>query len=170
MSGLIPAPPEMRDDASTGAEDPRRFGGIARLYGEAGRARLAAARVAREKAGAGLLQVVGQSGAVVLGADTEVILDGRIYGKPADAADAAAMLRSACHSLRGACAMIGANLLAAALRDLELASNAAADIDGLHTQGQRLDLELKALVADLDEALKASAAPASAPQGEAAGV
>lgn len=51
-------------------------------------------RVAREKAGAGLLQVVGQPGAVVLGADTEVILDGRIYGKPADAADAAAMLRS----------------------------------------------------------------------------
>ena len=51
-------------------------------------------RVAREKAGAGLLQVVGQPGAVVLGADTEVILDGRVYGKPADAADAAQMLRS----------------------------------------------------------------------------
>jgi len=30
----------------------------------------------------------------VLGADTEVILDGRVYGKPADAADAAQMLRS----------------------------------------------------------------------------
>ena len=51
-------------------------------------------RVAREKAGAGLLQVIGQPGAVVLGADTEVVLDGRIYGKPADAADAAEMLRS----------------------------------------------------------------------------
>jgi len=51
-------------------------------------------RVAREKAGAGLLLVVGQPGAVVLGADTEVILDGRVYGKPADAADAAQMLRS----------------------------------------------------------------------------
>lgn len=51
-------------------------------------------RVAREKAGAGLLKVVGQPGAVVLGADTEVILDERIYGKPADAADAANMLRS----------------------------------------------------------------------------
>jgi len=51
-------------------------------------------RVAREKAGAGLLQVIGQPGAVVLGADTEVILDGRVYGKPADAADAAQMLRS----------------------------------------------------------------------------
>ena len=42
-------------------------------------------RVAREKAGAGLLHVVGQPEAVVLGADTEVVLDGRIYGKPVDA-------------------------------------------------------------------------------------
>lgn len=49
-------------------------------------------RVAREKAGAGLLQVVAVPGAVVLGADTEVILDGTVFGKPADAADAAAML------------------------------------------------------------------------------
>lgn len=49
-------------------------------------------RVAREKAGAGLLEVVAVPGAVVLGADTEVILDGRVFGKPADAADAAAML------------------------------------------------------------------------------
>jgi septum formation protein len=31
--------------------------------------------------------------AVVLGADTEVILDGRLLGKPLDAADAARMLR-----------------------------------------------------------------------------
>lgn len=51
-------------------------------------------RVAREKAGAGLLQVVAVPDAVVLGADTEVVLDGRVFGKPADAADAAAMLRA----------------------------------------------------------------------------
>ena len=51
-------------------------------------------RVAREKAGAGLLKVVGQPTAVVLGSDTEVVLDGRIYGKPADVAEAEAMLRS----------------------------------------------------------------------------
>jgi septum formation protein len=51
-------------------------------------------RVARQKAGAGLLRVIGQTDAVVLGADTEVVLDNRIYGKPADVADAAAMLRS----------------------------------------------------------------------------
>jgi septum formation protein len=50
-------------------------------------------RVAREKAGAGLLKVVGANGAVVLGADTEVVLDDVVYGKPADAADAARMLR-----------------------------------------------------------------------------
>src|SRR5690606_31363604 len=51
-------------------------------------------RVAREKAGAGLLAVVGVPGAVVLGADTEVVLDDRVFGKPRDAADAADMLRS----------------------------------------------------------------------------
>ena len=50
-------------------------------------------RVAREKAGAGLLQVVAVADAVVLGADTEVILDDAVFGKPADADAAAAMLR-----------------------------------------------------------------------------
>ena len=50
-------------------------------------------RVAREKAGAGLLKVIATPGAVVLGADTEVILGDEVFGKPVDAADAAAMLR-----------------------------------------------------------------------------
>ena len=50
-------------------------------------------RVAREKAGMGLLQVVAVPGAVVLGADTEVVFDDEVFGKPADAADAARMLR-----------------------------------------------------------------------------
>ncbi len=50
-------------------------------------------RVAREKAGAGLLQVVAVPGAVVLGADTEVVLGDEVFGKPVDAADAARMLR-----------------------------------------------------------------------------
>jgi len=49
-------------------------------------------RVAREKAGAGLLQVAAVAGAVVLGADTEVVLDEEVFGKPADAEDAARML------------------------------------------------------------------------------
>lgn len=50
-------------------------------------------RVAREKAGAGLLQVVGVAGAVVLGGDTEVVLDDDVFGKPSDADEAAVMLR-----------------------------------------------------------------------------
>ena len=49
-------------------------------------------RVAREKAGAGLLKVVAVPGAVVLGGDTEVVLDDEVFGKPRDAADASAML------------------------------------------------------------------------------
>ena len=50
-------------------------------------------RVAREKAGAGLLRVVAVPGAVVLGADTEVILDDEVFGKPGSAGVAEAMLR-----------------------------------------------------------------------------
>ena len=50
-------------------------------------------RVAREKAGAGLLRMAGRDDAAVLGADTEVVLDDAVFGKPADAADAVAMLR-----------------------------------------------------------------------------
>jgi septum formation protein len=50
-------------------------------------------RVAREKAGAGLLEVVALPDAWVLGADTEVVLDGVVFGKPRDDDDAAAMLR-----------------------------------------------------------------------------
>jgi septum formation protein len=52
-------------------------------------------RVARAKARAGLEAVTGRDpDAVVLGADTEVVLDDRVFGKPRDAADAAAMLRA----------------------------------------------------------------------------
>lgn len=50
-------------------------------------------RVARAKAGAGLLRVMQAPGALVLGADTEVVLDDEVFGKPRDAEDAAAMLR-----------------------------------------------------------------------------
>ena len=49
-------------------------------------------RVAREKAGAGLLSVMSNPSAVVLGADTEVVLDDTVFGKPADVADARRML------------------------------------------------------------------------------
>jgi septum formation protein len=50
-------------------------------------------RVAGEKAAAGFARVRAEAGAQVLGADTEVVLDDEVFGKPADAADAAAMLR-----------------------------------------------------------------------------
>lgn len=50
-------------------------------------------RVAREKAGAGLLQVVSVTAAIVLGGDTEVVLDDEVFGKPGSADAAAAMLR-----------------------------------------------------------------------------
>ncbi|UNK57923.1 Maf family nucleotide pyrophosphatase [Pseudoxanthomonas daejeonensis] len=50
-------------------------------------------RVARDKARAGWSQVATEPGARVLGADTEVVLDEEVFGKPADAADAEAMLR-----------------------------------------------------------------------------
>lgn len=50
-------------------------------------------RVAADKARAGLALVGDDPEAVVLGSDTEVVLDGQVFGKPVDAADAAAMLR-----------------------------------------------------------------------------
>lgn len=51
-------------------------------------------RVARAKALAGLAAVHDQDdNAIVLGADTEVVLDDRVFGKPRDAEDALAMLR-----------------------------------------------------------------------------
>ncbi|HTA66278.1 MAG TPA: nucleoside triphosphate pyrophosphatase [Xanthomonadaceae bacterium] len=50
-------------------------------------------RVAREKAGAGLLRVMTNPDALVLGADTEVVLDDRVFGKPGDEREAATMLR-----------------------------------------------------------------------------
>jgi septum formation protein len=52
-------------------------------------------RVARAKAAAGRRNAAARDpDAVVLGADTEVVLDGRVFGKPRDGDDAAAMLRA----------------------------------------------------------------------------
>ena len=51
-------------------------------------------RVAKEKAGAGLLQLAGVSDAIVLGADTDVVLAGLVLGKPENAEQAFAMLKS----------------------------------------------------------------------------
>lgn len=51
-------------------------------------------RVAADKARAGLARVGDDVDAVVLGSDTEVVLGDRVFGKPVDAADAAAMLQA----------------------------------------------------------------------------
>lgn len=51
-------------------------------------------RVAREKAGAGLLQLAGSPDALVMGADTDVVLAGAVLGKPENAVQAFAMLRA----------------------------------------------------------------------------
>ncbi len=51
-------------------------------------------RLARAKGHAGLAALVDADGAVVLGADTAVVLDGRILGKPRDRADALATLQA----------------------------------------------------------------------------
>lgn len=50
-------------------------------------------RLAQAKAAAGLATLSTPSNAVVLGADTAVVLDGQILGKPVDRADALAMLQ-----------------------------------------------------------------------------
>lgn len=50
-------------------------------------------RVARDKARAGLANLSHASHAIVLGADTEVVLDDEVFGKPQDADDAVMMLR-----------------------------------------------------------------------------
>ncbi len=68
-------------------------------------------RVAREKAGAGLMQVAAVPNALVLGADTEVVIDGMIFGKPADATDATRMLRllsGRTHQVMSAVAIVSA--------------------------------------------------------------
>lgn len=49
-------------------------------------------RVARDKARTGLASM-NDVDAIVLGADTEVVLDNHVFGKPVDAQDAKAMLR-----------------------------------------------------------------------------
>lgn len=50
-------------------------------------------RVAHAKAVAGLARLSGARDATVLAADTEVVLDGEVFGKPADGHAAADMLR-----------------------------------------------------------------------------
>ena len=50
-------------------------------------------RVARDKARAGLATLDDASGQLVIGSDTEVVLDDEVFGKPVDGEAASAMLR-----------------------------------------------------------------------------
>lgn len=68
-------------------------------------------RLALEKARAGLRALGERADAVVLGADTAVVLDGRILGKPADFAESREMLLSLSgrsHQVMTAVALVGA--------------------------------------------------------------
>lgn len=90
------------------------------------------ARVAREKAGAGLLRVVAVPGAVVLGSDTEVVLGEDVFGKPADAAEAEAMLRrlsGRTHRVLTSVSLVSAGREARVLVATEVAFATLADAD-----------------------------------------
>ena len=70
--------------------------------------------LAKAQAGFAFLQANPEisANAVVLGADTEVVLAGRVFGKPVDLADAAEMLRSLSgksHDVLSSVALINAN-------------------------------------------------------------
>jgi septum formation protein len=98
-------------------------------------------RVAREKAGAGLLQVAAVPDARVLGADTEVVLDGRVFGKPADAADATRMLQclsGRTHQVISAVAVVsaGRELEAVSVSEVSFATLAASDIAAYVATGE----------------------------------
>lgn len=98
-------------------------------------------RVAREKAGAGLLDVVAVPDAWVLGADTEVVLDGDVFGKPRDDDDAIAMLRrlsGRTHQVLSAVSLVsaGRELQARCLSDVTLAPLDAAAITRYVASGE----------------------------------
>lgn len=91
-------------------------------------------RVAREKAGAGLLKVMGNPTALVLGSDTEVVLDDEVFGKPRDAEDAAAMLRrlsGRTHQVISAVSLVSPSreLQAVSVSDVSFAALSEAQID-----------------------------------------
>lgn len=98
-------------------------------------------RVAREKSGAGLLKVMAVPDAVVLGADTEVVLDDEVFGKPRDAADAAAMLRqlsARTHQVISAVSLVSAarEAQAVSISEVTFAALGDADIDAYLATGE----------------------------------
>ncbi|WP_276488483.1 Maf family protein [Ectopseudomonas mendocina] len=89
-------------------------------------------RLAREKARAGLRALGEPADAVVLGADTAVVLDGRILGKPADFAESRAMLRALSgrsHEVLTAVALVGGGREAARVVSSEVSFRAISDAE-----------------------------------------
>ncbi|NLG59849.1 MAG: septum formation inhibitor Maf [Gammaproteobacteria bacterium] len=98
-------------------------------------------RVAAEKAAAGAELVRDRDGAVVIGADTEVVLDGTVFGKPQDAAQARDMLgrlSGRVHQVLSAVAVrAGGRLLEAlTISDVEFAPLSAAQIAAYVESGE----------------------------------
>jgi septum formation protein len=98
-------------------------------------------RVARAKAHAGLAALAAQPQAVVLGADTEVVLDDEVFGKPVDAAGATAMLArlsGRTHEVVSTVWLVDARREASAscVSQVRFAALAAADIDAYVATGE----------------------------------
>lgn len=99
------------------------------------------ARVAAAKAAAGLAQLRGAPNAIVIGADTEVVLGDEVFGKPADAAAAAAMLArlsGRVHRVMSAVALCsaGRSLQAMSVSEVEFAPLSPAQIQAYVAGGE----------------------------------
>ena len=101
-------------------------------------------RLARDKARAGLLALGGRDDAVVLGADTAVVLDGRILGKPADLNESRAMLQALSgrsHQVLTAVALVGGGREAARVVSSEVSFRpiSEAEIEAYWASGEPCD-------------------------------
>src|SRR5690606_16904834 len=101
-------------------------------------------RLAREKARAGLLALGEPADAVVLGADTAVVLDGRILGKLADFAESRAMLQALSgrsHQVLTAVALVGAGRESARVVSSEVSFRpiSEAEIEAYWASGEPCD-------------------------------
>lgn len=101
-------------------------------------------RLAREKARAGLLALGERKDAVVLGADTAVVLDGCILGKPADFAESRTMLQALSgrsHQVMTAVALVGGDREAARVVSSEVSFRpiSEAEIEAYWASGEPCD-------------------------------
>ncbi|TRO24015.1 septum formation inhibitor Maf [Ectopseudomonas mendocina] len=101
-------------------------------------------RLAREKARAGLLALGGRKDTVVLGADTAVVLDGRILGKPEDFAESRVMLQALSgrsHQVMTAVALVSGDREAARVVSSEVSFRpiSEAEIEAYWASGEPCD-------------------------------